>query len=517
MALHRRTTHLLFLCLILASNFMASKSWSAVWPFDQRQVLLVHIDGTEFPSDLTTAQIMDIFVERGRVRWITKKAGPGRILPISVPRDFVWNRFGAVRSLGLKYKSDGIVVLLEKGSKIDMRWYSVSDGRPLYFETLYLPNSSGTPEQDAMRRKRLRSWLLDIWGKIPGQGYVVKRDMQNLFIEGVNAEGIKVGDRLRLLRLQKAKRHPILKTLVGFESSDTGFAKVTEVGNPFAQARIEYESDLDPIQEGDRYILASEKIVEKSEKPGVKKKIPTDEVLNIFSGFDSHIIDITPRAGLGFLKYEETTSAEAYEMRTLSYSAGFSLDLHVTKSWLVSITHDFGTGSFGSPPSDYGASAIGSGWTHTNYLTGYRMDLGDYAGIGGALLDIFGGYSKFKLKMADGSAAVSPTAKTYSGIAMGINIGMPIDQKWTANVKFKRAFGAFMSEAVETSGATSGNSLWSFDLTGSYKWSDIADIGGTYGVAQATSTFDGSGTRTTPAVSSKASASRFSVFYKMKM
>ncbi len=491
---------------------------AATWPFDQRQVLLVSIEGTQFPDALTSAQIMDVFVERGRVRWITQKGGPGEIIPFTSPRDFDWSRGSAVRSLGLRYKADGIVVLIKKDSKIDMRWYSVSDGSPLYFESLYLPGSSGTVEQDTLRKDRLRAWLLDIWGKIPGRGYVVKRDMKFVFVEGVDAEGLKVGDRLKLLRLEEAKRHPILKTLVGFESSETGFATVTEIGDPFAKASIDFESELDPIQDGDRYSIVPQEAKkeapsakETSEKPSVQK------VLDVFNLGDGHILDLKPRVGIGFLKYQESTAADSYEMRTLSYSAGFDVDLYITKAWSLSVSHDFGTGKFGSPPSDYAVSSIGSGWTNTHVLTGYSMSLGEYAGLEGGFLNFYGGYSKFNIKLEDGSAAVSPTAKTYSGISMGVDIGMPLAPKWSTIVALNRVFGAFMAESVVTSGASSGDSLWGFELIANYEWDKKADIGGSFAVVQASSTFDGSGTRATPAVSSKATSSRFTFFYKMKM
>ncbi len=513
MALHRRIFQF---CLLVFCLFSFQGIHAATWPFDQRQVLLVSIQGTEFPNDLTTAQIMDVFVERGRVRWITQRAGAGKLVPLEVPSDFVWSRGSAVRSLGLKYKADGIVVLIQDGSKIDMRWYSVTDGRPLYFESLYLPSSSGSSEQDLLRRDRLRAWLLDIWGTIPGRGYVVKRDIQYIYVEGVNAEGLKVGDRLKLLRLQDAKRHPVLKTLIGFESSETGFAKVVEIGDPFAKAQVEYESELDPIQDGDRYTIVQE-VTKVEAKPEQKPEPETKSVVNVFGGGGAHVFDIQPRLGVGFLKYEEATSADSYSMRSVSYSAGIEFDVYLTKAWTIEVSHDFGTGKFGTPPSDYGSDAIASGWTNTNFLTGYQMSLGDYAGLEDGFVSFYGGYSRFQMKLDDGSLAVSPTAKKYSGISMGVEMGLPLDQQWTAIANFHRVFGAYMEETLKTSGASSGNTLWGFELLAKYKLDDKTDIGGGYGVTQASSTFEGSGTRTTPAVSSKASSSKFSLFYTIKM
>lgn len=485
-----------------------------LWPFDQRQVLLAQIQGTEFPNDLTTAQILDVFVERGRVRWITEKTGAGQLTPVLVPRDFQWSQTSSVRSLGLRYKADGVVVLSEHDSKVDLRWYSVSDGQPLYFESLYLPSSSGSPAQDAERRKRLRAWLSDMWNRIPGQGYVVKRDIENLQLEGAANEGLSIGDQISVLRLKNVKRHPVLKTLIGFDYSETGSGKILELAKPFSSAKVTYESDLDPIREGDRYLR---KVPDLAPVIGEAKPLKNPEdgeeelSLNPFAG--ARIFDISPRLGVGGLKYEEKTADDLYSMSAFSISYGFRADLLVTRSWFAALQMDFGTGNFGSVPTDYGVSSVKSGWNNTRMETGYRMSVGDYSG-GDTQITFRGGYSRFSVKAEETSSAVAPSKKTYSGIDVGVSVDVPVYKLWVAEVGFTRMLGAFLKEETLTSGSNSSNSAWSFSTRLRIKTEEAWEFGAGYEVLQGSSTFEGSGTRSTPALSAKVSSQRAMLFYR---
>jgi hypothetical protein len=497
-----------FSTLLLAKNLKAE-----LWPFDQRQVVLMQIQGSNFPDAITTAQILDVFVERARIRWITQKAGAGDLSPILVPSDFLWNRSDSVRSLGLRYKADGIVVLSEKDSRIDLRWYAVSDGQPLYFESLYLPSSSGTEAQDTIRKQRLRSWLLDMWKRIPGQGYVVKRDIENLEIEGALNEGLKVGDRISLLRLKEVKRHPVLKTLMGFDSAETGYAIVTDLGRPFSTAKVEYESELDPIQAGDRYLFNRSATLKPLEAPAEPSVVENQVPQDMFFG-GGKIFDLVPRLGLGFLSYEERTADDLFQMKTFSFSYGIEARLRLTGAWYAGMRWDAGGASFSSPPEKYLSSSLGSGWSNTRFTTGYKMSLGSHVGLSGMELDFFGGYSRFKVRFEEKSSTVAPASKNYSGLDVGMAMSMPLQERWLAQFGFSRALGAFLKEELLTSGASSSNTLWNFWTKLRILPTDRAEFGGGYEVLQGSSTFEGAGTRATSALSAKVSSQRTFVYYQ---
>ncbi|MEO5669012.1 MAG: hypothetical protein ABIR96_13205, partial [Bdellovibrionota bacterium] len=450
------------------------------------------------------------------VRWITLQGSPASLAPVFVPKDFPWNRSGSVRELGLRYKADGIVVLSSKGAQVDLRWYSVSDGQPLYFESLYVPASSGTVAQDAERKKRLREWLSDIWNRIPGQGYVVKRDITTLEIEGASNEALKVGDQISLLRLKDIKRHPVLKTLVGFESTQTGTATVTALGKPFSTARVDYESDLDPIHEGDRYLHKDAKpavsAVDKAVAPKIDADTPGDALFGALG--EQHIFDISPRIGVGFLSYEERVDGQVYKMKTLSLSYGLRADLFLTNAWYAAFQFDQGGAKYGTPPSDYAATELSSGWSNTHMFSGYRMPLSEYAGEGNTELDFFGGYSRFGFKAEQLSSAVAPSAKTYSGLDFGMAVHIPLQTKFISEVGFTRMLGAFLKEDSLTSGSASSNSAWSFWAKLRIKAEEHSEFGGAYEVFQGSSSFEGTGTRATPALSAKATSQRSAFYYK---
>lgn len=487
-----------------------------VWPFDQRQVLLVQIEGTEFPDALTTAQVLDVFVERGRVRWITQRGGPGSLAPVFVPADFPWNRVASVKALGLRYKADGIVVLTSKKAQVDLRWYGINDGQPLYFESLYLPSSSGTADQDMERKRRLRAWLTEMWDRIPGQGYVVKRDITSLEIEGAANENLKVGDEVSLHRLKDSKRHPVLKTLVSFDSTQTGTATITSIGKPFSKAQVSYESDLDPIREGDRYLLKP-----KTETPVLaetpKLDLPNPETplmdFDIFQG--ARIFELTPSVGFGYLSYEERISAdEVFKLRSMSLSYGLRATMNLTSAWYAGFQFDQGGGKFGTLPDEYAAESLKSGWGYTHFVSGYRMSLSDQTGPDNTELNFFGGYSRLNFKAEDLTSAVAPSAKTYSGLDFGASVAIPLQPNWIADVGFSRVLGAFLKEAALTSASSSTDSSWTFWMKLKILAGDRAEFGGGYESFQAASTFEGEGTRATPATSTKFGAQRSVVYYK---
>lgn len=498
-------------CLFLLS--FAKLCHAVVWPFDQRQVLLVQAEGTKFPDDLTVAQIMDVFVERGRVRWMTEKSGDSQVKPLWVPKDFLWDRPSSVRSLGMKHGADGIVLLSETDSRIDLRWYGIVDGQPLYYESLYLPSSSGTSSQDEERKKRLKDWLSEMWNRIPGQGFVAKRDIETLQLEGLANVGIKAGDQVELLRLKNVVRHPVLKTLMKFEYSETGLAQVTTVSKPFSIAHVIYESKLDAIQVGDRYLLkkVAEEVVDVKLKEEGTLEEAKDEASNENADgfFASQFFVLTPRIGVGSLSYEERTENNLFTMQSLSLSYGFRAELLLTSKWYTSLQMDMGTGKFSSLPDEYEASSMASGWSKTRIETGYRISMGEGLGVA----TVSGGYSRFKFKAEALGSDVAPSAKLYSGLDLGLLLSLPVWGVWSAEAGFTRVLGTFMKEDSLTSGETSSDSTWSFVVQTKVKTDENMEFGLGYEVSQAASTFEGVGTRNVNAISSKATSQRLHLFY----
>ncbi len=500
---------LLALCTLTASA-------QSQWPFDQRQILLVQSEGLSVPDPLTLAQIMDVFVQKGRVRWMTQKGGPGQIVPVEVPKDFAWQSSPSVRNLGLKYKVDGIVSLISRGAQIDLRWYSTIDGQPLFFESLYLPAAGPRPAEEEIRRKRLRDWLLELWAKIPGRGFVVKRDIGTLQLEGGVAEGLKVGDKLELLRLQDLQRHPLLKTLIGIKSSLTGTATVTSVGEPFSSAKVDYEAQLDPIREGDRYHV----VVQMNAAPLADVNVPKAAEEEVGESFlpklTSKILDLDGRLSWATLKHEESTASDDYKLQARGLGFNVLTRLYVTRTWIAGLDLGFGPGAYADLPDDYGSTKIDAGWSSTRFYTGYRMIVDEASELGAAEVAFTAGYRRFLAKADGGPAALAPSAKSYTGIDLGLELKMPILEKWSVRMALGRVLGTGLTEEPETSGDTVSSSLWSFDGGLRMQMDGDSNIGAGVSILEATSIFKGEGTRATPAKKTKAGVSQFYLSYERR-
>lgn len=507
------------------------------WPFDQRNILLSKGEKDNFPDELTMAQIMDIFVKKGRVRWVSQKAGPGQIVPVEVPRDFQWQSASAVRQLGLRYKVDGILQMSQRGVQVDMNWYSTIDGLPLFFESVSLPVANSAADKEA-RKKRLQGWLDEIWARIPGQGYVVKRDFSTLSLEGGAQGELKAGQKLEIRRLLQIERHPLLRTLVKIKSSVTGTATLASVGDPLSMAKIDYESKTDPIQEGDRYILVTAKsdnaavpsaLLEKSEAEAPKEVLEADGrvALPLFGSegpkkdeatatpvaLASHVADLAAEVNFSSLSYEEAISGQNLSMS--AKSPGFALRgrVYVTNEWLALADFGMNFHSFGSLSSSYGANSVSSTLTNFGLSGAYRfVFLEDPAFPGELTLSL--GYRKWSMSMSQISSNFAPTTKSYSGFDLAFGVQVPVVERWALSARAARMIAASLGEDPKTSGSVvSNNLMWEFGLGAKYRLSSVADIGGGYRILAASSNFEGTGTRTTPATSSQLRANTFALEY----
>lgn len=508
------------------------------WPFDQRNILLSKGEKDNFPDELTMAQLMDIFVKKGRVRWVSQKAGPGQIVPVEVPRDFQWQSASAVRQLGLRYKVDGILQLSQRGVQIDMNWYSTLDGLPLFFESVSLPVANSAADKEA-RKKRLQDWLAEIWSRIPGQGYVVKRDFSTLSLEGGAQGEIKAGQKLEIRRLVQIERHPLLKTLVKIKSSVTGVATLSSIGDPMSVAKIEYESKTDPIQEGDRYIVVTAKsettgvpsaLLEKNATDAPKEVVEADgrvalpffgsepekkdESTTATSGIlSSHVADVAAEVNISSLSFEEAISEQNLSMS--AKSPGFALRgrVYVTNEWLALADFGMSFHSFGSLSGAYGAGSISSTMTNFGISGAYRFVFLEDPSFPGELT-VGLGYRKWSLTMSQISSDFAPTSKSYSGFDLAFGVQVPVVEQWALSLKASRLIAAALGEDPKTSGSVvSNNLMWQFGLGAKYRLSSVADIGGVYRILAASSNFEGSGTRTTPATSSQLRANTFALEY----
>ena len=536
-----------------------------VWPFDQRQVALVQKEASTSPDAKTVAQIMDGFVKEGRVRWVTQKGGPSQLIPFSIPRDFQWQSPTSVRNLGLKLKVDGLLSLSQRGVQIDLQWYGTIDGQPLFFETVNLPDAGPRAGEDEIRHKRLDDWIHEIWSKIPGQGYLVRRDLTTVSLEGAKQIGLKVGDVIEIRRLQKVERHALLKTLIGISSSVTGKAVIQSLEDPFAVAKIDYESALDPIQEGDRYLVLKTEVP----KPAVAATAPapggaavtppagapaqkTDTLerdedgrayLPLFGDRDDNddaakksddenkaepaatpppnevqpkyrIVDVTGWLSGSSVTHTETATGIATPYAMSGLAPGFKLQLraYITKQILLLSDLGFAFMNFGG--STYGVSSIGSGIVSLRLGVGYRYIFSEGVIPGEIVASL--GFRRLGLTMSAIASDVAPTAKTYTGYEVGLGIQMPVDNRFGLYVRGSRMLYASLSESPVTGGDSASNLVWQFEGGVKYRINGTSELLGGIQVDSAESNYSGTATRVTSSLSTLLSSTTFQTGYTIK-
>ncbi|MBS1984014.1 MAG: hypothetical protein JST16_07555 [Bdellovibrionales bacterium] len=531
-------------CSALLSSFRVEAAGS--WPFDQRTILLAKTEGNDFPDDLTTAQVLDVFVRRGRVRWVFQRGGRGQIVPVEIPRDFPWQSSLSVKQLGLRYKVDGVVLLRQKGMEIDLRWYGTADGEPLFFENVKLPAAGPRPEEENLRKKRISDWVEDIWLRIPGRGYVVKRDMTTLNIEGAAAAGVKVGDTLEIRRLEQARRHPLLKTLIGISSSMSGLATVTQVDEPFSTAKIDFESSADPIQEGDRYDIrpaAGTQPALPGAAPGAeakteqvktadgrvimpllgdkKKKSAKDaeeEDENVSDDQEpasspAKIIDVTGRLTWSSLTHNETTSAGNPTMSGSGVGLDAVLRGYITRTWVVDAHFGFSQVALSDSSNLIGTDSLSAHVMNFRIAPAYRFIFLEDPNTPGEF-SFSVGYQSFNFSVGQSDKALAPVSKSYSGLDFGLQVRVPVVEKFSVFGGVTRIVSLSLTESPKTTGAAStDDAFWSFEAGLAYQVQPDSFLTGGIQSMSSSSNFTGTGTRTTAALSNSISLTNYFVGY----
>lgn len=511
-----------FLITAPFAGSVVAAATSEPWPFDQRQILLVSTEGQSFPDDLTTAQIMDVFARKGRVRWVMQKAAPGRIAPVLVPRDFPWHSSVAVRNLGLRYKTDGLVSLTRRGVLVELRWYSTLDGQPLFFESVSLPDAGPRPGEDAQRKQRLQDWLTDMWSKIPGRGYVVKRDLTTLTLEGAAQEGLKLGDKVEIRRLQEVKRHPLLKTLVGIESSSSGLATITVLGDPLSTAKVDYESNTDPIQEGDRYLPRAVAPVANLVAPSPGIPSPSAELGSMNppapQETTQHTFEVSGGVLLGTISHEETVAGSTTPIAASSFAPGLDLrgKAFLTREWYFGGDVAYAFLNFsGLDATKFGAESASGEYSNVRFYGAYRfIFLESEQGQGG--FDLAVGYRRASASFAALSAATAPSSKTFAGLDVGFGVHVPVDAGVSVFFRADRIFGSSLLETPLTGGSATSSVVWNFEGGAKYKLNAHADVTGGISFFRANASYTGTGTRATASVASLTSGTLFNIGYTQK-
>ena len=498
---------------------------AGTWPFDQRQILLAGFEGSEFPDSLTAAQIMDVFVQKGRVRWVMQAGGKGQILPVLVPRDFPWHSTVAVRNLGLKHKVDGILALSSRGPQIDLRWYATADGQPLFLESFALPAAGAKIEDQTARKERVQATIGDLWARIPGVGYVVRRDLSTLSIEGASSMGIKVGDRLEIRRLSEVQRHPLLKTLVGIDSTVSGYATITQLDEPFSVAKIDYESNADPIREGDRYALTSVTVAKPESAAPLQAPAPegttpiesAEEDSGFFSFLPKNFLDLTAQLVYAKISHEDQTLAATSPLTMSGSAPGFDLAARVfiTREWIVGGNALFTFAKYKSLSSNYGADSLSGKMNSQYFYGGYRflfMEEADRT----AEFDLLVGYRRYAFAMSELSSSVAPTSKAFAGLDFGFYGSIPFLTKFHAYLSGSRLLSSGLSETPVTGGATSAGSIWTFEAGVKYDLGTASQIVGGLGFVRASVDYEGTGTRLTPSTTTTINSTLITAGYKHK-
>lgn len=126
------------------------------------------------------------------------------------------------------------------------------------------------------------------------------------------------------------------------------------------------------------------------------------------------------------------------------------------------------------------------------------------------------GFRRAGLSFSPLAAATSPTSKTFGGLDVGFGVGVPVDAGVGIFFRADRMFGSALTETPETGGALSASVVWNFEGGLKYALNPTAELTGGLSFFRASATYEGSGTRATPSLSTLVSGTLFNAGYTHK-
>lgn len=508
--IHRIKRLVAVLAFFLAS--VASAKSLASLPFDHRRLLLVQMEQTKVPNQAALSQILDEMRLKGRCQWVLASKPGEPIGPVLVPKDFSWDSPPSVRKMAEKYEVDGLVWIQQRGQEILLKWYDAKDGMPLVFESIFV--AADEPELP-----RIKSWIGSIWSKFPGVGYVAKRDSKFVYFEGAAENALEIGTEIKILRVESASRHQLFKTFVDFKATPVGRAKIVSIDKTLARAELLEESNLDPVKMGDRYDV----LETKTQISAVQEVISsdTDALNNSQQAQDSDVSEPLPASHHGTLAvvlgYGRTSHSEVTEDGVdpeLKRNAP-ALELHasgfITSKWMGWADYRYRFSSFKNPGSNFNnESFLNARLTSLGFLFGYRFSLGDSlqsveesltgsrSFLGGddrLWIAPFVGYRKYSFVAVDQTLNYGPTSKSWSALAIGVNLRFPLSDAWHVRVAASKSIFMSFTEGDEKRGGNPAPTAAEVTSSLHVKTSKSDNIGLGFRYQSLGATYDGAATQ----------------------
>ncbi len=344
---------------------------------------------------------------------------------------------------------------------------------------------------------------------LPYDGLILSREMTRVTLNLGLRDGVQQGQKLSVVHLITAQRHPKFHFLVKTEKDVVGSIEITKATETLSFARIITEKESGVIQKGSKVTGVTPvdygPALAGDPTQGARSPMRDREDAQIVFGNNPAewqpekqptFGKIKALLGLGqFYNKATLTSTGSLESKENFYPrVKLEAEAWLTEKWIMRTRLLQGIIKTDNPQDSSDPAELSQSLTSYDLKFGYHHAfLGDFFGPS---IQFLLGYGQTRL-FVDDSDPKSFTSTTFSGLVTSVSGYFPMtpDRKWnlTANVNFYLAPN--LKETPVTSGDSSSAAIHEFQLGVEYRYRQNLLLVGELGAALYSASFSGTGSR----------------------
>ncbi len=327
-------------------------------------------------------------------------------------------------------------------------------------EKITLPTQASGEELTVGAKKALKTALK----RIPFYGTVTGREGDELTFDIGASNGLKAGDVVSIARIDRVKKHPLLKTILDVEMIPVGTAEIDVVEQTISFGHLRSEIMGEKIQRAHKVTAVEERVAERKQ-PSELPDGSFDAERGLVTGVQSRrpeigFVGLGPYIGSLSNTLSQNNGAISTNGAGFHYAADLFGELWLTKNWFSAIEFRFGGSSFALTEEVTKAKSSSFSTTTTNF----NLDFGykHYLWNSTRGPNIYGtfGYGSFSW-FTPTEAAWVMGPRSYSAFRLGMGGGFPLQSRHSGfNIGLN--YGAFPTfEAKETKVTPDSSQLYS--------------------------------------------------------
>lgn len=396
------------------------------------------------------------------------------------------------------------------GVQMRLVLYLAGDGLPLLID-------SAENIQDFATEKlsfELKQRLINIYQRLPAQGRLLSRRGNDVTLNLGTFHGVSAGDTVNVIQVVSVERHPKNKFMLSHQKVLLGQVRLTTADEFLSFGQISMEKEAGVIQvnsniKPDQFIKYT--LADDGSMVTLRDRLEQRPDSDVSFGKKPEEWRPKPQPqygrlqlALGLLQYNQNLSLQTAGSLSASTSLGPTISLSgeawLNEEWFLDMR--FRQSAF-SVSNGLGGSSPGSlnmSLNQYHIAGGYNILIED--NFWGPKLQLTMGIAQLNIK-ADDSTPIFLTSMNYGGMYLGFRGGTPLwdESPMSLGLQFKYFLTNSLTES-KSSGSASGVKINEFGIFGTYKTKSGYHLLGELNFDYLSSSFSGTGNRTTDPASS---------------